>query len=165
MVETSPNYRSVKEAPQKHLFLAFQSPRGGANAVRSRTRRQQFVKKIRGCLVQQISATAMRGSRSLHISQYSIAIHNGKEGVLRRYRGELMVEETERLHDALDGRISTILINRTNNSFKGGGRHFWRHDRLAVSRNDAFIETNLVCPARQRIVAHLRPLRLRKHLA
>ena len=35
-----------------------------------------------------------------------------------------MAEETERLHDALDGRISTILINRTNNSFKGRGRHF-----------------------------------------
>ena len=81
-----------------------------------------------------------------------------------------MVEETERLHDALDGRISTILINRTNNSFKGRGRHFWRHDRLAVSRNDAFIEANLVRPAcqrivAQRVVAHLRPLRLRQHLA
>jgi len=43
----------------------------------------------------------------------------------RRYREELMVEETERLHDALDGRISIILIHRTNYSFKSCSHQIW----------------------------------------
>lgn len=64
-----------------------------------------------------------------------------------------MFEDPERSHDALDGIVSSILIHRTNYGFKGCSRHFWRHGRLAVSRNDAFIEANLVCPACQRIVA------------
>lgn len=59
--------KATKRRPEKNIFLAFKSPQGGRNAVRSRTRRQPFAERIWIWLVWQMPEAAVPGSRSLHI--------------------------------------------------------------------------------------------------